>query len=125
MELAGRICRGLRPIARAEGPPLAAGETLSAGEGACRDFAVLTSACRSVGLAARFVSGYEFEAARDPGRLDRRLGRDLPARRRLAPVRSLARAGRGLSPVAVAAARDPEMATPIIGSYRGSEAFTI
>ena len=127
MELAGRICRGLRPIARAEGPPLAAGETLSAGEGACRDFAVLfCSACRSVGLAARFVSGYELEAARDPGRASMHAWAEvyLPGGgwRGFDPSQGLAV---GLSHVAVAAARDPEMATPIAGSYRGSEASTM
>ena len=127
MELAGRICRRLRPIARAEGPPLAAGETLSAGKGACRDFAVLfCSACRSVGLAARFVSGYELEAARDPGRASMHAWAEvyLPGGgwRGFDPSQGLAV---GLSHVAVAAARDPEMATPIAGSYRGSEASTM
>jgi len=96
MELAGRICRRLRPIARAEG------------------------------LAARFVSGYELEAARDPGRASMHAWAEvyLPGGgwRGFDPSQGLAV---GLSHVAVAAARDPEMATPIAGSYRGSEASTM
>jgi len=42
-------------------------ETLQAHAGTCRDFAYLMmEAARSLGLAARFVSGYIYDSARDP-----------------------------------------------------------
>lgn len=45
---------------RLAGPPRTPAETLSRGEGVCRDLAVLFMAvCRQAGLAARFVSGYQ------------------------------------------------------------------
>ena len=45
---------------RSEGPAHAASITLKQQSGTCRDFAVLfIAACRSLGLAARFVSGYQ------------------------------------------------------------------
>jgi transglutaminase-like putative cysteine protease len=45
---------------RLDGPPLRPAQTLAAGAGVCRDLSVLfMAACRQVGLAARFVSGYQ------------------------------------------------------------------
>lgn len=42
-------------------------ETLTLGSGTCRDFAVLLIACaRTLGVAARFVSGYQFDASAAP-----------------------------------------------------------
>ena len=47
---------GIRPT----GDPMPAGVTWELKQGSCRDFAVLfMEACRAVGLAARFVSGYQ------------------------------------------------------------------
>lgn len=43
-------------------------ETLHSASGTCRDFAFfMMEAMRSLGLAARFVSGYIYDAAQDPG----------------------------------------------------------
>ena len=58
-------CRYLR---RSEKGVQSPGETLRRRSGSCRDFAVLMmEAARSVGLAARFVSGYIFEPDADGG----------------------------------------------------------
>lgn len=45
---------------RLDGGPRSPAETLTLGEGVCRDLTVLfMAACRQVGLASRFVSGYQ------------------------------------------------------------------
>lgn len=45
---------------RIDGPPRSPAQTLGLREGVCRDLAVLfMAACRQVGLASRFVSGYQ------------------------------------------------------------------
>jgi transglutaminase-like putative cysteine protease len=62
--LYSRIDRGIRP----SGDARAAHETLALGSGACRDLTVLfLEACRSQGLAARFVSGYQAQAQTPDG----------------------------------------------------------
>lgn len=53
------IHSGFKMIRRETGTPWSPGKTLSMRVGSCRDLTVLFIACcRSVGLAARFVSGY-------------------------------------------------------------------
>jgi transglutaminase-like putative cysteine protease len=55
-----RICDSCDYIFRELGAPFPAGYTWKHKRGACRDLTVLfMEACRSVGLAARFVSGYQ------------------------------------------------------------------
>jgi transglutaminase-like putative cysteine protease len=59
-QLSGRLAAEIEGEVRLQGQPLSPAETLSRGRGSCRDAAVLfMDACRSVGLAARFVSGYQ------------------------------------------------------------------
>lgn len=58
-ELSREIGERCRMIVRPEGDPYSGEQTLSLGEGSCRDMAVLyVECCRHVGIAARFVSGY-------------------------------------------------------------------
>lgn len=59
MRLVEKLHREVRYVRREDGPPRPPAETLVIGEGSCRDTALLfMDACRCVGLAARFVSGY-------------------------------------------------------------------
>ena len=59
MQLADRIHHDFQHVGRFEGEPMAPEQTLAGLSGACRDTAMLfVAACRSQGLAARFVSGY-------------------------------------------------------------------
>jgi transglutaminase-like putative cysteine protease len=60
-----RTDRGIRAGGAAQEPA----HTLAAGSGACRDLTVLfMAACRSLGIAARFVSGYQALAETPDGR---------------------------------------------------------
>jgi transglutaminase-like putative cysteine protease len=60
-----RMDRGIR----AEGAAQTPAHTLATGKGACRDLtALFMAACRSLGIAARFVSGYQAYAESFDGR---------------------------------------------------------
>ena len=115
-----RAIRGIQEPAR----------TLEMGSGTCRDFALLMmEAVRSLGLAARFVSGYIYS----PG-LDGR-GREGPARVGGGSTHAWVRVylpGAGwveFDPtngiignrdlIRVAVARDPDQAVPLHGSWKG------
>jgi transglutaminase-like putative cysteine protease len=63
--LFARMDRGIRAGGGAQAPAY----TLATGKGACRDLTVLfMAACRSLGVAARFVSGYQAYAETPDGR---------------------------------------------------------
>ncbi|MDW8444109.1 MAG: transglutaminase family protein [Acetobacteraceae bacterium] len=116
--------------AREEEGTRPAPETLAKRRGACRDFALLMmEACRSLGLAARFVSGYLYD--------DRLIGSENPMVGGGAthawcevylpgagwvefdPTNGLL-AGRNL--IRVAVTRTPEQAAPISGTFFGEAA---
>jgi transglutaminase-like putative cysteine protease len=120
----GELCQRISSMTqevRPTGEAMPAGQTLALQRGACRDMSVLfIEACRAVGIAARFVTGYEMS---DPGDNER----DLHAWgevylngagwRGYDPSQGLAVADRH---VAVAAAAGPAEAAPTLGSYRGT-----
>lgn len=114
-----------RQIYRAEGPPQPSALTLSSGEGSCRDTAVVfIEACRAVGLAARFVSGYYAGVPNDNG--------DLHA---WAEVYIEGGGWRGFDPTAglavsdehivLAAAARSQDASPASGTFRGRAAVEL
>lgn len=117
-----RIHEEFRIVVRETGDAYSAQETLGRREAACRDVANLFVECaRVVGLAARFVSGYQ---AGDPDTADRRLHAwaevYLPGAGWIGydPTHGLAVAD---AHVAVAAAAKPAGAAPLSGSFRGSK----
>lgn len=103
-------------------------ETLQLGSGTCRDYALfMMEAVRSVGLAARFVSGYLYDPALDGG-----VGDVTGAGSTHAWVQVyLPGAGwvefdptngsqGGVNLVPIAVAREPEQAVPVAGSFVGN-----
>ncbi|MEB3331607.1 MAG: transglutaminase family protein [Synechococcaceae cyanobacterium] len=120
--LADRIHHGFQHEGRLEGEPMAAAETLALRRGACRDTAMLfIEACRSQGLAARFVSGY---SRHHPPEVSEH---ELHA---WAEVYLAGGGWRGYDPslglavadghVALTAAPDHRRAAPVCGRYRGT-----
>lgn len=110
-------------LRREEGPPWSADRTLAGKRGACRDLAVLfIEACRSQGAAARFVSGYqEGDPDQDHRDLHAWVEVLIPGAgwRGFDPTHGLAV---GDGHVEVAASVLPALATPVIGSIRGTGA---
>ena len=125
-ELNGRLYEGFEHTVREEGLAEAPEKTLAARSGSCRDLAVLfCGACRSRGIPARFVSGYEREASIQ----------EKAHMHAWAEVYVAGGGWRGYDPsqglavstshVALAAAADPRLAAPVTGSYRGAAKGTM
>ena len=119
--LSGQIYRTFRHVIRPQGAPWQSAQTLSQMEGSCRDLAVLfCDVCGVMGIAARFVSGYECSSA---GRSDSYMHAwtevYLPGIgwRGYDPSRGIAVTNEH---VAVAAAFDYDLASPIAGLYTGA-----
>jgi transglutaminase-like putative cysteine protease len=117
--LAEAIYQRLEYMLREHGDPWTPEETLKQGKGSCRDFAMLyIDICRSVGIAARFVSGYCVS--------DATTGADMHA---WAEVYLPGVGWRGFDPsrglsinddyIAVAAGQFSRDAAPTFGSFRG------
>jgi len=116
------VCRN---VIRQDGDPLSAAATLAAREGSCRDLTVLfMDACRTQGIASRFVSGYQ-EGVSGLSERDLHAWAEvyLPGGgwRGYDPTLGLAVSDRH---IAVAASRTSHGAAPITGTFRGTEATT-
>jgi transglutaminase-like putative cysteine protease len=117
---------------RLHGGPQTPLETLELGTGSCRDFAVLMiEAVRSLGLAARFVSGYIYSPAAPREGAGRQGGGHTHAWVRVYlpscgwvefdPTNGIVG---NTDLIRVAVARDPRQATPLHGTWTGpSEAY--
>ncbi len=116
-----RLFEAVRVEPRHHGLPRSSADTLTRGVGACRDLAVvLMELLRLCGLATRFVSGYHFVADGDASHeLHAWVEAYLPGVgwRGFDPTTGLAVADLH---VAVASGADPLDASPIAGSFRGS-----
>jgi transglutaminase-like putative cysteine protease len=122
IHLADTIHHGFHHIGRPDGEPMAAAETLASRTGACRDTAMLyVQACRSQGLAARFVSGYSMHHPEEVSEHELHAWAEvyLPGGgwRGYDPSLGLAVAD---GHVVLTAAPDPQLAAPVSGSYRGT-----
>lgn len=123
--LTKRIHAFVRVESREAGDPMSPAQTLVTRCGACRDLTVLfMDACRVMGLAARFVSGYH---EGDPGVEEKDLHAwpavylPLAGWRAYDPTLGLAVADRH---VPVAASAHPSGAAPVTGTLRGGPVTT-
>lgn len=96
-------------------------QTLQLGSGSCRDYATLfLEACRALGLACRFVSGYLHAPATEAGKASTHAWAEvyLPGRgwQGFDPTIGEVTSNRH---IAVAVARNPESVPPVSGSFIG------
>jgi transglutaminase-like putative cysteine protease len=122
LALADDIHTTFHHIGRPDGEPLTPEDTLTSRTGACRDTAMLfLAACRSQGMAARFVSGYSMHHPPEVTEHELHAWAEvyLPGGgwRGYDPSLGLAVAD---GHVALAAAPDHHLAAPVSGTYRGT-----
>lgn len=122
ISLADTIHSGFQHGGRPEGDPHSPAETLASRSGACRDTAMLyVAACRSLGLAARFVSGYSIHHPPDISEQELHAWAEVfvpgGGWRAYDPSLGLAVAD---GHVALATAPDHRLAAPVSGTYRGT-----
>lgn len=121
-KLTETICHRFKHVHREEGSPWPPATTMEQRQGACRDLAVLwIDICRSVGLAARFVSGYyQGDPASERHSLHAWGEVYLPGAgwRGFDPTNGLAVSDRH---IAIAASADPQFAAPVNATYRGND----
>lgn len=125
MLLAEQIPTRLKYMLREHGDSWTAEETLRHGEGACRDFSVLfIEACRSAGIAARFVSGYCLGDVASDTHMHAWAEVYLPGAgwRGFDPSRGVTTSD---DHIAVAASYSPQDASPTDGSFRGEAAASM
>ena len=120
--LADHIHHTFHHEGRPDGAPFSPSDTLQQRRGACRDTAMLfTEACRSLGLAARFVSGYSMHHPPEVTEHELHAWAEvyLPGAgwRGYDPSLGLAV---GDGHVVLASAPDHHLAAPVSGSYRGT-----
>jgi transglutaminase-like putative cysteine protease len=116
-----RINRTFRYLRRDEAGVQTPAETLKKNSGSCRDFAtLLLEACRCLGLAARFVSGYMQCEATEAGGASTHAWMEvyLPGAgwKGFDPTSGIMT---GAQHVTVGVSRNPENAAPIAGSFEG------
>jgi transglutaminase-like putative cysteine protease len=116
-EIAGRLLYRMREEPGVQPPAV----TLAGNSGSCRDFAALfMEACRHLGLASRFVSGYLFAPATEAGNASTHAWAEAylpgPGWKGFDPTSGEVT---GDKHIAVAVARHPEAVPPVAGSYLG------
>jgi transglutaminase-like putative cysteine protease len=115
------ISRDFRYQRREEPGVQSPAQTLSSGSGSCRDFSALfLDACRVLGFASRFVSGYHTSYANEAGDGSTHAWAEVylpgPGWKGFDPTAGLVT---GSEHIPVAVARHPETVPPIAGGYVG------